>query len=155
MSNTYDVLVAIPATMSAWIRGINAPNEREAGEKALDRDWLYKHSHLFELDDGNFDGWIREAYLPDPDGIEPHEPEEDSPEKEVVRVRLNRVLERYFGAEIVADFRTRCSDPAIQGFVEKVRNHSMRHGQNGLMTGMIKEDAALLADFFDDIARSL
>jgi len=155
MAKSYDVLVTVPATMSAWMRGISASSESEAGDKALNRDLLQQNSHHFELDDGNFDSWIREAYLPDPDGIEPHEPVETTPELEVLQVRLNKVLEKYFGAEVDADLRTRCSNSVIQGFVEQVRAHSVRQGQNGLMTGLVKEDAVMLADFFEDIARSL
>lgn len=72
----WDVLVTTDATISTVVRGVQAGSAEEAGDQVLrDREML-RQQH-WELDDANFDSWIHNAYLPDPDdGISPHEPEE-------------------------------------------------------------------------------
>lgn len=69
----WDVLVTIDATMSVVVRGVQAESPEEAGNNALqDRETL--RQQCWDLDDANFDSWIHNAYLPDPDdGITPHE----------------------------------------------------------------------------------
>lgn len=72
----WDVTVTVDATMSTIVRGVEAATPEEAGDAALlDRDLLLQQE--WELDEANFDNWILNAYLPDPeDGIFPHEPAE-------------------------------------------------------------------------------
>lgn len=68
----WDIVVAVPSTMTAIVRGIEAKTAEEAGEAALNKELLL--SQKFKTDDGNLDNWVSEAYLPDEtEGITPHQ----------------------------------------------------------------------------------
>lgn len=76
-SNYWDVLVTLDATVSAWLK-VEARSFVEAGDKAVNRDFVLSNIGKFELDEDNLGSSASNAFLPDPDdGIVPHD--SDSP----------------------------------------------------------------------------
>lgn len=63
---TWDVLVTMDATISANLR-VTANTHDEAGDKALDQNFIISNAHRFQLDSDNLGSWANDAYLPDPD----------------------------------------------------------------------------------------
>lgn len=73
---TWNVLVTLPATISATLK-VTANTQDEAGDKAVQADFVKANAPLFTLDADNFSNWASEAELPDPDnGIQLCEPDD-------------------------------------------------------------------------------
>jgi hypothetical protein len=155
MSKQWDVAVTVDATMTAVVRGVLGDTPSEAAKNALQPEVLAEKASFEPDSDNLFPGWVRDAYLADPEEcVYPHDPALIDDVKQETLAEISAVIEKYSHGVIKQDLMYRSSNPSIRGFLSSVRDVAERNTPDAFRSD-VAEQASQLANLFREIADTL